>query len=140
MAFPPCLEVLKQVQHHVVCTLCTPLLLGDRRLLPHHARNNDLTFINASMRLISSLLKKRAFSSFAWDNSHKFKVHKLVRFATKEVPMSKEPHHLPNVYLCNWPTMVKLFVHCIVHEWEDVMGLSHHHFPIQPLHKLSNPF
>jgi len=50
--------------------------------------------------------------------------------------MSKEPHWLFNGYLCNWPTMVKLLVPYIIREWEDVMGLSFHHFPI---HKLSNP-
>ncbi len=50
--------------------------------------------------------------------------------------MSKKPHWLSNGCLCNWPTMVKLLVPYIICEWEDVMGLSLHHFPI---HKLSNP-
>lgn len=50
--------------------------------------------------------------------------------------MSREPHWLPNNCLFNWLTMVKLFMHYIIHEWEDVMGLCLHHFPI---HKLSNP-
>jgi len=44
-AFLSSRKVLKQVQHHVICALHTPLLLRDQRLLLWQAMINNIAFI-----------------------------------------------------------------------------------------------
>lgn len=73
-AFSSGLKVLKQVQHHVTCAFCTPLLLRDQRLLFWQAMINGIAFIIPHLHEVDfKSLKKRATSCYMCDNSDEFK-------------------------------------------------------------------
>jgi hypothetical protein len=76
------------------------------------------------MRSTSSFFFKKATCFSLWDNSHEFKCTNWLGSWQRTLQCLENPTSCPtSTFAIGWP-------------WEDVMGLSLHHFP---MHKLSNP-
>jgi hypothetical protein len=111
-AFPSSLEVLKQVQHHVICALCTPLLLGDQMLLPWQVRNNGLTFIIPCLHEIGLKSSEKGATCFSmWDNSHNFKCTNRLGSQQRMFQCPKNPTSCPTAtYAINQPWLSYLCI------------------------------